>query len=197
MPTGYTAPVQDGTITELRPFVLRCARAFGALILMRDEAMDAPIPERFAPRTDYHDRAIEAAQDTLRELPKLTSRECDHRAQVELETALAKHVESERERDAQERRYKAMLAKVEEWKPAPECAELKTYMVKQLRESIDFDCGHRREAPTRLPGTRWRDAKLAMAERDIEYHTAERVKEIVRTERRNAWLAALRASLPA
>ena len=35
MPTGYTAAVCSGEITEIKDFALSCARAFGALITMR------------------------------------------------------------------------------------------------------------------------------------------------------------------
>jgi hypothetical protein len=49
MPTGYTAAVADGTITEFPDFAMQCARAFGTLVLMRDEPQDAAIPEKFEP----------------------------------------------------------------------------------------------------------------------------------------------------
>ena len=45
MPTGYTADIQDGKITTLREYALSCARAFGALIMMRDDPHDAPIAD--------------------------------------------------------------------------------------------------------------------------------------------------------
>jgi hypothetical protein len=40
MPTGYTAGVADGTITEFREYALLCARAFGACIMLRDEPVE-------------------------------------------------------------------------------------------------------------------------------------------------------------
>lgn len=42
MPTGYTADIKDGI--TFRDFALRCARAFGATIMQRDE--DISIPPR-------------------------------------------------------------------------------------------------------------------------------------------------------
>jgi hypothetical protein len=51
MPTGYTAPIADGMTFE--QFALGCARAFGALVTMRDEPSDAPIPERLEPDTPF------------------------------------------------------------------------------------------------------------------------------------------------
>src|SRR5690348_5408929 len=37
MPTGYTAEVAEGKVTDFRTFALRCARAFGATIMQRDD----------------------------------------------------------------------------------------------------------------------------------------------------------------
>ena len=59
MPTGYTAKLmeQGQTFPE---FIMSCARAFGALIMMRDDPANAPIPEKFEP-SDYHVRALKKA----------------------------------------------------------------------------------------------------------------------------------------
>ena len=51
MPTGYTAYVQEGATFE--EFVWRCARNFGALVTMRDEPTDVPVPDAFTP-SKYH-----------------------------------------------------------------------------------------------------------------------------------------------
>jgi hypothetical protein len=59
MPTGYTAKlVESGQTFE--EFVLTCARAFGALIELRDEPLDAPIPETLEPHSYYAEAVVEA-----------------------------------------------------------------------------------------------------------------------------------------
>ena len=58
MPTGYTAYVQDGVITEFADFAMKCARAFGALIDMRDESLDAEIRVQREPNTEYFDKEL-------------------------------------------------------------------------------------------------------------------------------------------
>jgi len=60
MPTGYTYPVVEGKITEFSDFALSCARAFGALITMRDDPHDTPIPETFEP-SDYNAKKLAEA----------------------------------------------------------------------------------------------------------------------------------------
>ena len=66
MPTGYTAELMEKG-EPFNRFVMRCARAFGALIDLRDAQMDAPIPEKFEP-SDYHVKALAKA---LAELERL------------------------------------------------------------------------------------------------------------------------------
>jgi hypothetical protein len=43
MPTGYTYEIEDGSITELNEYVWRCARAMGAMVMMRDKPSGARI----------------------------------------------------------------------------------------------------------------------------------------------------------
>lgn len=196
MPTGYTAGVQDGTITDFRTFALRCARAFGVAITMRDDPADAPLPERFEPDTSYHDTQLTRARHALATLPTLADADCEARAAAEHDAAVARWNERRIGRDIEERRYRAMLTQVEAW-PAPTThAEMKRWMAKQLQESIEFDCRSETETPTKRTGAAWRDAQLAEARRDVEYHARQREEAIARTEERNRWLADLRASLP-
>lgn len=195
MPSGYTADVADGKITTLREFALRCARGMGALITMRDEDWDAPIPEELQPSTAYHDEALARARARLAELETLSPAECERRAEVEHQAAIESHQAGERERTETRNRYGAMIAQVVRWET--EADGIKSFMLDQLHQSRDFDCGGLADAPpTRGDATQWREAALRKARRDIEYHAAEREKEIARTADRNRWLKALRDSLP-
>lgn len=199
MPTGYTADVQDGKVTEFSDFALICARAFGALVNMRDEPHNAPIPEAFDPHTSYHDEMIAAAQATLTELAPLTAAECEQRTTADHADRLEYHSRRMREREEQRVRYEAMLAKAEVWEaPTPDHEGLRQFMIDQLKKSIDSDCApypRLDREPERLTGEAWRNIELSRATDDLAYHVEQRDKEIARTATRNAWLAALRASL--
>ena len=61
MTTGYTDAVGKGEITEFKDYALLCARAFGACVSMRDEPLDAEIPEEFKPN-DYHEKSLQKAR---------------------------------------------------------------------------------------------------------------------------------------
>lgn len=197
MPTGYTASVQDGTVTEFREFALQCARAFGALVLMRDDPVDAPIPDSFTADTSYHDDRIDEAKAELLRIETMTDADCYAAARAEREQWWADFEERKRKRDEARDRYEAMLSEVRSWEPpTEEHRGLKDFMAKQLTESIDFDCSSEYDKPGPfLDGADWRREKIRKARRDIEYHTKERKAEIERTESRNLWVKQLRQSL--
>lgn len=104
MPTGYTYPVCEGKITEFPDFALSCARAFGALISMREEPMDAPLPDEIAASTNYYDQKIEESQKRLGEVQAMTNADADAAADAAYGAALksrddylaSKRVEAER-----------------------------------------------------------------------------------------------------
>lgn len=194
MPTGYTAPIKDGITFE--QYALGCARAFGALVLMRDEPADAPTPERFEP-SDYNLKELEKARTELARLDAMSLAD----AAVAAENAYSAEVErcNDRRREYTDLRnkYSAMLAKVVKWEPpTPDHVNYKQFMVDQLRKSIDWDCN---EAdiiePERLTGSQWLAKQITEARRSVAYHEKAYAEEVERTNGRNAWIKALRDSL--
>jgi hypothetical protein len=197
MPTGYTAAVADGTITELTPFAMQLARGMGATVMMRDEPWDTPIPERFEPSAYNADRLAEACAERDR-LYAMTDSEAEKAALVEYEEDCAARDKYFADKRAQRERYDAMIAKVREWQGAPE--GIKEFGLEQLERGREFDCAepftYWKDIEL-LSGADWRRTQIEKVQKDIEYHTVEDAKERARTEGRNAWLAQLRASLEA
>lgn len=194
MPTGYTAAVKDGITFE--QFAMNCARAFGALIMMRDDPSDESIPERFEP-SDYHAKALEKARDRLATLEAMSEADANGNARAEYDKAVERHREQLAECQALSDKYHAMLSRVVQWQPpTPEHQGLKDFMATQLRESIDWDCFTKYiTAPLLQPGIAWLAVQIEQARKDVAYHIRERAAEVERTESRNAWIAALRSSL--
>ena len=197
MPTGYTSKIYDGTETTLRQFALRCARGMGALITMRDDPMDAAIPQRLEADTAYYDKQITRAEARIAELRAMTDEECDAAAEkfnAELVEHNRKRVE---DNDALRARYDALIAETEAWEGAPE--GLKDLMLDQLRESREFDVSPDplRYAGQPRTGVEWMAAELENAARELRYGIEGRDGEIARTQGRNEWLAQLHAALPA
>lgn len=194
MPTGYTAGVANGTVTDLRTFALHCARGMGALVTMRDMPFDAPIPDRFEPR-DYHRKAYEGAKSELDRVMGLTDERCIDEATKEYDAEIAELEKSRSDNLARRERYENMISVVERWEGSPD--GIKAFMLSQLRESLKFDCTeYERPAPKLMTGSQWRYSRLAELEESIAHHATEHEKEVERVELRNAWVAQLMASLP-
>ena len=157
---------------------------------MRDEPADATIPHTFKAATNYHDVEIERAQHRLTELRvmgPLQVREEAMRAHCE---ALKQAQDAKARLDLKRQRYEAMLHKVQAWSPpTPDHVGLRDFMVQQINESIDFDCGHFSEDPVLAEPATWLSAQISQAEWNLEDHTDARSKEIERTNSRNKWIA--------
>jgi hypothetical protein len=196
MPTGYTDAIKDGI--NFQTFAMNCARAFGATITLRDESVGGEaIPEQFEPDS-YHLRALTAARETLSTLESMTTAECDLKAAAEHTTHEVQRLLRIKEKDALRQQYQEMLVCAEQWvPPSEEHAGLKEFMVKQIQDSINWDCDVSFYAtPTpNLTGLEWAEAAKEKAIKDISYHKKKHAEEIDRTAQRNAWIGALRNSL--
>lgn len=196
MPTGYTAGVQDGSITSFPEYAMRCARAFGALVLMRDDPLDAPIPESFPP-SDYAIQSVQTTEIELGRLLLLSSDEADTGAREAHEASVRHRDEYRAKRKRERERYEAMLAMVKAWKPPSADHEgLAKFMVEQLTQSIDFDCGdYEPTVEPLLSGTDWQAQQIAQVSQRLERARQSLHEEENRARGRTKWLRELRESL--
>jgi hypothetical protein len=198
MPTGYTSIIEERDNVSFNEFVWRCARAFGALIMLRDDPLDAPVPERFEP-SDYYDKSLKEVEIDIQRLESLTSAERTAEGE-RLKIDAIKRGEEWLARDARTNaRYNTMLAKVAAWQPpTSEHEGLKEFMSQQLTTSISST----KYIEAQLEGYRTKAAGeffadvLSSARRRRTYLIEERQKEIDRTNGRNEWAAQLRQSVP-
>jgi hypothetical protein len=195
MPTGYTAAIKDGISFE--QYVWTCARAFGALVLLRDDTQ-APIPERFESST-YHVAELAKAKDRLATLNAMSMDDAVENEKHDYKAATKSYLARLDEKGELRTKYMAMLGQVRQWiPPTPDHQGLKDLMVQQIEQSIEFDCNtHYMELPAAiLGGQLWLAQRTAEAECMVAYHADELAKEVSRTEDRNGWLQALRKSVP-
>lgn len=198
MPTGYTEPVQKGEITELSDFALLCARAFGALVTMRDEPLSKPVPQEFEVDPGYQTR-LDDAVNKQAEFWAMSESEKLEMWEAERVERLNYARNGIKEKEEQAKRYKAMLAKVEAWKPPTGAHwELAEFMKEQLQGSIEFECNTSvyNHIILTIPNfEEWKhDKQLSLAARvtHCEHLLAE---EVERVNGRNQWLKQLRDSL--
>lgn len=195
MPTGYTSKLCDGPQT-FEDFAMECARAFGALVTMRDDDTNAPIPEEFTPSV-YHENAVAFAKLELARFKAMDDRTAERDAIKEYDVAVTKYHEQREENRAIRDRLGAMRRDVREWvPPTPDHAGMKKFMLEQLDTTAEFDGRDWSDSKPRLvSGADYRLAGIEKALKDIAYHTVERQKEVERCRERSAWVRALRESL--
>lgn len=196
MPTGYTAPVEDGKITDFTEFAMNCARAFGALVELRDD-MAAPIPNTFKAHS-YHADALARARAELKELNDTTEPEAETRAEAEYRSGMEAWEQAKQDREVKRHRLQSMLDRVNAWTPPTKDHQgLKTFMAEQLSETILLDCDHddERWIPKRLTAKQWREQRLKHVLDNIEYHKKNADAERKRAGDNTAWVRALRDSL--
>lgn len=198
MPTGYTAAIADGI--TFKEYAMSCARAFGALITMRDDAPDAEIPEAFEP-SDYYAKALNAAAARLAELNQMDEQSKLKEMEAWRDKQIADAKDAIEKKKDLRAKYDAMLAQVNAYTPpSHEHEGLKKFMAEQINQSIDFDCNdnyHEKvltEAAT-ITADEWHVRNVAEAQRDVEYYTKHHAEELQRTEGRNRWIKQLRESL--
>ena len=195
MPTGYTADIGKKENVSFREFALKCSRAFGALVEMRDEPMDAPIPSEFKPSSYHKDEFAEACKVFYGSVG-MRNDEAERLANEDYVSQLESYAEDVEKDRALAVKYGRMLAKVAKWQsPSPDHDNYRNFMISQLEKSLQDDCGYEHEAPKKLTGAEYRSNLVEEAKRDMDYHKKEFVEEVKRAKERTKWVQNLMRSL--
>jgi hypothetical protein len=194
MPTGYTADIAKDI--DFNTFVLGCARAFGALIEMRDLPNDAEIREQEP--SNYHLEALKKAEEEIQSFHLMS--DDDFRTELEQRRLafIRSNIEYMKERSDLKKKYETMLEKVCAWNPpSSDHVNMKEFMIQQIEESIKFDCSdYSPSVPKPIEDLEAeRQSHLESLEHDAEYHREQYAKDIERCERNNTWIRQLRGSL--
>lgn len=200
MPTGYTADVQDGKVTSLKEFALKCARSRGALVHMKDEPFDRSI--YLDKVSDYHLKELEKAKKEFAKYKKMSLEDVENIWRAKSRKAHKEDIKRSTIVLEEKARYLAMLEKVKAWTPpTPAHKDLKNFMIEQLKESIEFDCSRDYytedefiEAKETLPKEdleEYKQEMIASAQDDIGRHQKEYDAEVKRVNDRNTWITQL------
>lgn len=197
MPTGYTSKLMESG-QSFQEFVFGCARAMGALVMMRDDPMDAPIPEEFKPSPYYLER-INQAKTRLGTLRMMNDKEKFEEGQRLRNKKLESVNEWAKKESAENERIDRMEQEVLRWSPpSQDHVEFKNFMLDQLRISrnnTEYIQRRIAEVESKSPLVFFADA-ISEALRSIEYGEKELEKELERTNGRNEWIRQLRESVP-
>lgn len=196
MPTGYTAPLYEGKPISFSEFAMRCARGMNYLASMSDHSLDAPIPAKLVPH-DYREKEITEWRASLTAAEAMTSADADHAAAWEYEQARRRMTDGLLEMNARRNRLQSMLVQVDAWTPpTPEHEALKQFMLDQLQSELQHCMGFSWPEPVSQSGAQYRAERIDYAREQIARHEAKLTEERRWCDEANAWLAALRGSLP-
>ncbi len=193
MPTGYTYQVESGEMTELAPFVMTCARAFGALVMMRDEPLDAPIPDAFLP-SEYATKRVADARAELDAAMSMTIEQAAEANKAAHAQGVARAQQERARTIEQQARYAAMRAKVVAWTPpTDDHAGLKAFMLEQIDTSARHP--YMPEDPAPMDAEAYMYGRCANAAQTLARALKDLDAEVQRARERTEWVRALRESL--
>lgn len=193
MPTGYTDAIKNDI--TFNDFILNCSRAFGALISMRDEPSDAPIPNEILP-SDYHLMELKHYENELALINKMSHSDAEKRCKQEFKDSLKNYIESNDKRLTLRSKYTAMLDSVNKWlPPTSDHQGLKDFMLQQITDSISWDCGYELFPPEEITSMEWLSNKKESIKKSIVYHKKAYAEEVKRCKDRTKWIQELVRSL--
>ncbi len=141
MPTGYTSGVMDGTITEFKDYAFQCARAFGALVTLRDEPMTPDIPVLEV--ADFYSANVREAEKEVERLSIMTSKQIEAEFLKYKAREIKYHTKGIKDQEKTRKRYLKMLEKARKFvAPTDEHVEYRDFLISQLEESLNWDCGN-------------------------------------------------------
>lgn len=194
MSKKYVFKVENGEITDVKDFILMCARNFDACSHMR--SADLSEKPKLMEVSDYYLKKINIAKEKLDKYIKMTADEWDYSLR---EWIFDKNEEIAKLRiydtNRKERCY-TMLDKVYEWDcPTEEHFELKSFAVSQLKKSIerDYGCEYIRALEKEdIPDIEeYIESKMNGVLNEIQYYTKCHNEEIKNVNECNKWIVDL------
>lgn len=191
MPTGYTKEIYEGKEISAKDFIMRCARAFGACIEMRDESLNKKIPEQFE-TNDFYLQQIEATKRELEYYENMSIEQAQEFCDQEYEKEVQADKEYKNEKEQLEKRYKKILDEVTLWKPPSlDHDNLKQFCINQLKISIKFDCCYYPKEIEKKDPHIWLRDKITRCYKDLQYYSGKYKKEIEKVNNNNLWVKQL------
>ena len=196
MPSGLTYKINNGEDMSLRGFALKCVTQLGAGYFATQQGeKDMPLDK--APVIEvskYHPEQLAKAKEDLAFWNEV--KDDQQRKEVLYEGYCRKrrfdNIGAAMKNDRIKKRYLTMIKKVENWNLPDEYKSLKDLMLKQLNDSLEFDCPDVSSREEKLPTIdEWIDLNIKTAKWSIDYHTKELEKEKKRVQEINRYLQGL------
>lgn len=134
--TGYTANIDDRSITNGKDFLKLCIRAFGVCIDQRDDSLKSPLVTEFKPNDYYNNERVNAIEKY--EKLKNTSIEDYYKNKLEdIERSKRLNANSYENKKLERQLYLKIKSEVESWVPPTEEYEaIKQFALEQISAGI-------------------------------------------------------------
>ncbi len=202
MPTGYTAGVMDGTITEFKDYAFQCARTFGALVTERDNPITPDLPTLEV--GDYHVASLREKEKEVKRLSSMTPPQIEKEFLKSKNRDIKYHTKGIKDQEKTLQRYLKMLEEAKKFvAPTDEHTSYRDFLISQLEESLNWDCGstYHQEQLVKVKKKRsakaWHKEQLDEAKYRLKYAKKSLKEEIERVKSRNDWLDQLRKAVEA
>lgn len=195
MPTGYTAGLVDGTITDFEGFATTCMRAFGATVHMREDSLDTEYEPRIP--SDHHLKGIETAKQELKRIKALTDDEIRSATAQSIKVDIEYNEVKISQKKELLAHLNSVLKKVNEWTPPTEEHEsFKEFMQEQIQSTINHDADFKYNTEqTEMLKNRVgeapeiaREKMMESAQWNLDYHTKEQASEVKHCATSNKWV---------
>lgn len=200
MATGYTHQLLKNPNMTFQEFALICSRAMGALVMMRDDDSDAPIPTSFKP-SDFHVKSLRSVHGKMGRLTQLTGSQKENFARKNILRDIKYHLEAIEEAKVAAKVYTRMLNEVQKWNaPSKDHEGMKKFMEEQITSSIGYDADpkYHYEALAKyakFTSKNWMKEYRAKLQWELDYHTKEQKQEVERANVRTKWIQNLFTSI--
>lgn len=134
--TGYTASIDDRSITNGKDFLKLCIRAFGVYIDQRDDSLKSPLVTEFKPNDYYNNERVNAIEKY--EKLKNTSIEDYYKNKLEgIERSKRLNINNYENKKLERQLYLKIKSEVESWIPPTEEYEaIKQFALEQISAGI-------------------------------------------------------------
>lgn len=204
MPTGLTAKIYDGSDITLRGFALRCATQFGAGYIASDYG-EKELPADGVPKLEVESFYQTNLESAIEDLSYWTNLKKDgdeltkayNKAKKALRECRADYINRV---ESRWERYMDMKKRIEGWDVNERYENLKSMMLQQIKESMEWDCPDSEKSAVEIypdlePMDVWIDKNINNATQRV-VHCFERIKAAKKSiDETEDYLAGLYAEL--
>lgn len=159
---------------------------------MRDESLDAELPDKIDP-DPYYDKLVREAEVEFDRIEAMTTADARKVIAKLREDSLACYKKHKKTQDKQRQRYLDMLGHVILWNPRSENLKmLQQFMKEQLEESLRGDCTPFNMSRSKQTPKQWLEEERARAKEALWIAIERRQKNIDDAREATKWLTDLR-----